>query len=125
MNRQEIQAEEEAVAQWAGCLDEVHARIAGCFARSETGTWSPVRTDQQKERDARQRFFVDRWTYRRKISALRARSAPVGPHWEDRPACADSDYECGWQESHTMGSERRAVWIVKTRTVFPPGKRTP
>lgn len=34
MNRQEIQAEEEAVARWAG-LEEVHARIAGRFARSE------------------------------------------------------------------------------------------
>ena len=35
MNRQEIQAEEEAAARWAGCLDEMHARIAGRFARSE------------------------------------------------------------------------------------------
>src|SRR5215472_14095917 len=35
MNRQEIQAEEAAVARWAGCLDAVHARIAGRFARSE------------------------------------------------------------------------------------------
>lgn len=35
MNRQEIRAEEEAAARWAGCLDEVHARIAGRFARSE------------------------------------------------------------------------------------------
>lgn len=35
MNTQEIQTEEEAVARWAGCLEEVHARIAGRFARSE------------------------------------------------------------------------------------------
>lgn len=35
MNRQEIRAEEEAAARWAGCLDEVHARIAERFARSE------------------------------------------------------------------------------------------
>jgi SRSO17 transposase len=35
MNRQEIQAEEEAVARWAGCLNEMHARIAGRFVRSE------------------------------------------------------------------------------------------
>lgn len=35
MNQQEIQAEEEAAARWAGCLDEVHARIAKRFARSE------------------------------------------------------------------------------------------
>jgi SRSO17 transposase len=35
MNSQEIREEEEAAARWAGCLDEVHARIAGCFARSE------------------------------------------------------------------------------------------
>lgn len=35
MKSQEIQAEEEAVAQWAGCLEEVHARIARRFARSE------------------------------------------------------------------------------------------
>ena len=35
MNRQEIQAEEEAAARWAGCLDEMHAHIAGHFARSE------------------------------------------------------------------------------------------
>jgi SRSO17 transposase len=35
MNRQEIQAEEETVVRWAGCLDEIHAHIAGRFARSE------------------------------------------------------------------------------------------
>src|SRR5271165_6640541 len=35
MNRQEIQAEEEAVVRWAGCLEDVHAHIAGRFARSE------------------------------------------------------------------------------------------
>jgi hypothetical protein len=35
MNRQEIRAEEEAAVRWAGCLDGVHARIAGRFARSE------------------------------------------------------------------------------------------
>jgi SRSO17 transposase len=35
MNRQEIQAEEAAAVRWAGCLDEVHACIAGRFARSE------------------------------------------------------------------------------------------
>jgi SRSO17 transposase len=35
MTPQEIQAEEEAAVRWAGCLDEVHARIAGRFARSE------------------------------------------------------------------------------------------
>jgi SRSO17 transposase len=35
MNSREIQAEEEAAARWAGCLEEVHARIAGRFARSE------------------------------------------------------------------------------------------
>lgn len=35
MNRQEIRTEEEAAARWAGCLDEVHARIAKRFARSE------------------------------------------------------------------------------------------
>ena len=35
MNQQEIQAEEEAAARWAGCLDEVHARIAKRLARSE------------------------------------------------------------------------------------------
>ena len=35
MTRQEFQAAEEAVVRWAGCLDEVHTRIAGRFARSE------------------------------------------------------------------------------------------
>jgi SRSO17 transposase len=35
MTPQEIRAEEEAAVQWAGCLDTVHARIAGRFARSE------------------------------------------------------------------------------------------
>src|SRR5579885_2989071 len=35
MNLQEIQAEEEAAKRWAGCLDEVYARIARRFARSE------------------------------------------------------------------------------------------
>lgn len=35
MNRQEIQTEAEAAARWAGCLEEVHARIAGRFVRSE------------------------------------------------------------------------------------------
>jgi len=35
MNQQEFQGEEAAVARWAGCLDAVHARIAGRFARSE------------------------------------------------------------------------------------------
>ena len=35
MKAQEIRAQEEAAARWAGCLEEVHARIAGRFARSE------------------------------------------------------------------------------------------
>src|SRR6266481_225404 len=35
MNRQAIREEEAAAARWAGCLEEVHARIAGRFARSE------------------------------------------------------------------------------------------
>lgn len=35
MTPQEISAEEEAAGRWAGCLDAVHARIAGRFARSE------------------------------------------------------------------------------------------
>ena len=35
MNCQEIQAEEAAIERCAGCLDEVHARIAKRFARSE------------------------------------------------------------------------------------------
>jgi hypothetical protein len=35
MNSQEIREEEEAAERWAGCLDEVHARIAGRFTRSE------------------------------------------------------------------------------------------
>lgn len=35
MNTQAIRAEETAAARWAGCLDEVHARIAKRFARSE------------------------------------------------------------------------------------------
>jgi SRSO17 transposase len=35
MNQPEFQAAEEAVARWAGCLDAVHARIAGRFARAE------------------------------------------------------------------------------------------
>jgi hypothetical protein len=35
MTHQEIREEEEAVVRWAGCLEEVHARIAGRFARSE------------------------------------------------------------------------------------------
>ena len=35
MNSQEIREEEEAAGRWAGCLDEVHAHIAGRFARSE------------------------------------------------------------------------------------------
>src|SRR5579885_2530776 len=32
---QEIHEEEEAARRWAGCLEEVHARIAGRFIRSE------------------------------------------------------------------------------------------
>ena len=35
MKAQEIREQEEAAERWAGCLDEVHARIAGRFARSE------------------------------------------------------------------------------------------
>jgi hypothetical protein len=35
MNSLEIRVEEEAASRWAGCLDEVHAHIAGRFARSE------------------------------------------------------------------------------------------
>lgn len=35
MTPQEIREEEEAAVRWAGCLDEVHAHIAGRFARSE------------------------------------------------------------------------------------------
>lgn len=35
MNQQEIQAEEEAAVLWAGCLDEVHARLCGRFAHPE------------------------------------------------------------------------------------------
>src|SRR6266852_8507088 len=35
MNRQEIKEQEEAAGRWAACLDEVHAHIAGRFARSE------------------------------------------------------------------------------------------
>src|SRR5512135_2567098 len=35
MNMQEIKEQEEAAGRWAQCLDEVHARIAGRFARSE------------------------------------------------------------------------------------------
>ncbi len=35
MKRQEIREQEEAAARWTGCLEEVHARIAGRFARSE------------------------------------------------------------------------------------------
>jgi SRSO17 transposase len=35
MNMQEIKEQEEAAGRWAECLDEVHARIAGRFARSE------------------------------------------------------------------------------------------
>lgn len=35
MTPQEIHAEEEAAKRWAGCLEEVHAGIAGRFARSE------------------------------------------------------------------------------------------
>jgi len=35
MNKQEIREQEEAASRWAGCLDEVHTRIAGRFARSE------------------------------------------------------------------------------------------
>jgi SRSO17 transposase len=35
MNMQEIKAQEEAAERWAQCLDEVHAHLAGRFARSE------------------------------------------------------------------------------------------
>src|SRR5437899_10465096 len=35
MNRQEIKEQEEAAGRWAAYLDEVHAHIAGRFARSE------------------------------------------------------------------------------------------
>ena len=35
MTPQEIREEEEAAVRWAGCLDDVHRRIAGRFARSE------------------------------------------------------------------------------------------
>jgi len=35
MTPQEIRGEEEAAVRWAGCLDDVHRRIAGRFARSE------------------------------------------------------------------------------------------
>jgi SRSO17 transposase len=35
MNRQEIQAEEEAAVRWAGCLGAIHARIGKRFVRSE------------------------------------------------------------------------------------------
>jgi SRSO17 transposase len=35
MHRQEIKEQEEAAGRWAACLDEVHAHIAGRFARSE------------------------------------------------------------------------------------------
>ncbi|HLZ56122.1 MAG TPA: transposase [Ktedonosporobacter sp.] len=35
MNEEEIREQEEAASHWAGCLDEVHARIARRFARSE------------------------------------------------------------------------------------------
>ncbi len=35
MTPQEIREEEEAAVRWAGCLDDVHVRIAGRFARSE------------------------------------------------------------------------------------------
>jgi SRSO17 transposase len=35
VNVQEIHEEEAAAMRWAGCLEEVHARIAGRFARSE------------------------------------------------------------------------------------------